>query len=103
MVNFKYLAAAVGALAIVTMTGIPAHAELRHVGVVARPAPVFHPGPVFHHGGGGNGAGVAWGVAGGIATLGVLGALLAPPPPPPVYYAPPAVVYPPPYMYWRGY
>jgi hypothetical protein len=101
MLNLKYLTAGFGALAVVAMT--PAHAELRHV-TVARPVTVFHPAPGFHHGG--NGSGVAWGIA-GITTLGVLGALAAAPPavyaPPPVYYAPPAVVYPPPYMYWRGY
>ena len=92
----KYLVAGIGALAVVTMT-VPAHAQFHH----SAPARVV----VVPHGGG-NGAGVAWGVAGGVTALGILGALVAPPPPPPVpyvYAAPPPVVYAPPGYYWRRY
>ena len=90
---FRYLPAGLGALAVVAMT-VPAQAEWRHP--AARVVVVPHHGP---------GPGAAWGVASGLAALGIVGALAAPPvyAPPPVYYAPPPIYYGPPTVYWRGY
>lgn len=85
----KCLYAAIGALAVVAMTAVPAHAEWRHPANRVVVLPDHH---VWnHHGWNGPGV-VPWST---------WGSLVAPPYYPPVYATPPVVYAP--YGYWRGY